>query len=229
MKMKKTILLAVFILSSGILCGADYHSCVKEADAAMKAKDYETAVAKYDEAVKNSKRSIDKRSAVYGKYRALKAQKKWKEADNYMLEIADSDETLDSKDARFLLTMVAGGHLWDRYYEDALKLLQQAQNIQAPKASNEYYLTYYYMATIYGARKKQYSAAIETLKDVITIKELHPANLYTANMVMGDAYEKLGKKEEALKHYKAALESGKKVKYKYNYSGASKAIERLSK
>ena len=32
-----------------------------------------------------------------------------------------------------------------------------------------------------------------------------------------------------LKHYRLALENGKKVKYKFNYSAAEKAIERLSK
>jgi hypothetical protein len=48
-------------------------------------------------------------------------------------------------------------------------------------------------------------------------------------MLCGAAYEKMGKKDEALNHYKAALESGKKVTYKFDYSPAEKAIERLSK
>ncbi|MBO7147684.1 MAG: hypothetical protein J6W81_08050, partial [Lentisphaeria bacterium] len=106
--MKKTILLAGFMLTAGILCGADFKTSYAEAGDAMKAKDYVTAAAKYDEAVKSGKTSMEKRNAISGKYRALKAQKKWKEADDFVLETADSDEVLQAKDARFLLTMVAG-------------------------------------------------------------------------------------------------------------------------
>ena len=70
---------------------------------------------------------------------------------------------------------------------------------------------------------------IEVLGNVTSVKEQHPATLYTANMMTGAAYEDLGKKEDALKHYKAALEYGKKVKYKFDFSAAEQAVERLNK
>lgn len=226
--MKKTIFITAFACSALFLGAADFKTLCAEAAKAMGTKNYTAASAKYEEAVKKAQTSREKRAAIVGKYNALKKLTRWKEADDYVLKTVDSDEVLKSQDIRFLLSLVAGGHLWDRHYEKALSILQQAQNIQAPKGSNEYYIVPYYMATIYLSRKKQYSAAIETMKDVITQKGLHPANRYTGNMLIGSAYEKMGKKAEALRHYKTALEYGKKVQYKYNYSEAEKAVKRLS-
>jgi len=48
-------------------------------------------------------------------------------------------------------------------------------------------------------------------------------------MVIGACNEKLGKKDAALENYKKARDYGKKVTYKSDFSGADKAIERLSK
>ena len=78
-------------------------------------------------------------------------------------------------------------------------------------------------------QRKQYQAAIEVLGNVAAVREQHPANLYTANLMTGNALERLGKKSEALKYFRTALENGKKVRYKFNFSQAEKAIERLSK
>ena len=67
------------------------------------------------------------------------------------------------------------------------------------------------------------------MDNVLRVREQHLANHYSAHMRTGKAYEQLGKKDEALKHYRKALECGKKIKYKFNYSPAEKAIERMSK
>ncbi len=223
----KKLMSAVILIAAVLLQGADYAELNKAAAAAAKAKDYAGAEAKYTEAMKAAINSVQKSQAIMGKYQALRSQKKWKESEEFMTEAVE-DEMLKPEQIRYLLNMFAASYLWTNRYEFGLSLLQQAQNQQCPKTSNAYYNTYYYMATIY-LRKKQPQAAIEALSEVMKVKGVHPANLYTGSMTIGSAYEKLGKKEEALKCYQQALNYGKQVKYKFDYSPAQKAIDRLSK
>ena len=223
----KTIITTVVLLAAAVLQGGDYAASFKEAAAAAKAKDYALAEAKYGEAIQSAANSVEKCRAISGKYQALNKQKKWKEAEAFMTEAVE-DEMLKPEQIRYLLNMFAASYLWTNRADFALKLLQQAQNMPSPKTGNDYFRTYTYMAAIY-MRKNQPQAALETINNVLVLKGLHPANYYTGHMDAGMAYEKLGKKEEALKHYRIALENGKKVQYKFNYSAAEKAIERLSK
>ena len=224
--MKKTIF-AVMILTAAMLSGGDYGTVFQEAVKAAKAKDYVLAEAKYGEAMKLAGNSVQKCRAINGKFQALRSQKKIKDAETFMTGAVE-DEMLKPPEIRLLLNTFAAGYLWSARPDFALMLLQQAQNQECPKTSNEYFRTFYYMAAIY-MRKNQPQAAIEVLNNVMVLKGLHPANYYSGNMTLGSAYEKLGKKEEALKHYRTALENGKKVKYKFSYAAAEKAIERLSK
>ena len=76
---------------------------------------------------------------------------------------------------------------------------------------------------------QQYESVIELMRNIISVKNMHPANLYSAYRLCGSAYEKLGQNDHALEHYKKAAEYGRKVKYKFDYSAADKEIERLSK
>ena len=45
----------------------------------------------------------------------------------------------------------------------------------------------------------------------------------------GEIQEKNGQRESALEYYRKALEFGKKVTYKFDYSAAEQAVKRLSK
>ena len=224
--MKKTIF-AAMILMAAAASGEDYGTVFQEAVKAANGKDYALAEAKYGEAMKLAGNSVQKCRAASGKYQALRSQKKDREAEMFMTAAVE-DEMLKPPEIRSLLNTFAAGYLWSSRPDFALTLLQQAQNQECPKTSNEYFRTYYYMATVY-IRKNQPQAAIEVLGNVLVLKGLHPANYYSGNMTAGSAYEKLGKKEEALKHYRIALENGRKVKYKFSYAAAEKAIERLSK
>ena len=224
---RQKVIAAVILIAATILHGGDFASLSNEAATAVKAKDFASAEAKYAEAMNAAGDSVQKCRAIIGKYQALRSQKKWKEAESFMTEAVE-DEMLKPQEIRNLLNTFASSYLWTNRLDFALELLQQAQNQPCPKTSNEYFRTYDYMSTIY-MRKKQPQTALEVISKVLILKGLHPANYYTGHMDAGKACEKLNNKEEALKHYRLALENGKKVKYKFNYSDAEKAIERLSK
>ncbi|MBO4649027.1 MAG: hypothetical protein J5806_12825 [Lentisphaeria bacterium] len=195
---------------------------------AAKEKDFVTAEAKYAEAMKAAADSQQKCKAVLGKFQALLSRKKYKDAEKFALEAVE-DEMLKPQEARQILNTLAGSMLcWNKREDYALNLLRQAENCECPKNSNAYFTTYYYMAILYG-KKKQPQTAIEVMEKVLQVSGMHPANLFNAHMVMGKSYEQLNEPGKALEHYKSALENGKKVKYKFNYSAAEKAIERLSK
>lgn len=216
-----------FSLGSGLLA-ADYAQLAAEAANAQKTKDYAAASAKYEEAGKAATTPAQKLSTILARFNILKQQKKQAEAEKLLKDMIE-DEMLKEPQQRQLINLLAGQYLWGPKYEEGLSLLKQAQNLACPKNSNEYFRTYYYMAEIYLARKKQPEAALEVMSNMLNITGVHPANLYQTHLVIGTCNEKLGKKEAALEHYRKARDYGKMVKYKADFSAADKAIERLSK
>lgn len=225
--MKKRLTAALLIFGCALLADADFGKLYQEAEKAAKAKDYVTADAKYSEAMTAARDSQQKSRAILGKFMAMRNLKKWKESEDFVFNAVE-DEMLKSPEIRHILNTTASILIWAPKIDLALDLLKQAQQQDCPQASNTYFATFYYMAYIYD-RKKQPQTAIEVLDNILKVKSQHPANLYGANMMTGNMYEKLGKKDMALKHYRAALENGKKVRYKFDYSPAEKAIEKLSK
>lgn len=228
--MKSTLIAAGLLFGGLVFAEADFGTIYAEAAKAAKEKDFAAAEAKYGEAADAAKDSQQRSRAILGKFQAMRSQKKVSDAEKFALKAVEEDEMLKPQEIRLILNTVAATMLWWPKRNDyAMTLLQQAQNCQCPKGSNIYYNTFYYIAHLYN-NKKQYQAVIEVLEsNVLNVKEQHPANHFTANLLCGSAYEKMGKKDEALNHYKAALEAGKKVKYKFDCSPAEKAIERLSK
>ena len=222
-----SILSISVILAAATVCGADYVKAEQEAVKAVKAKNYALAEEKYGEAVKAARNSAEKCKSIRGKFEAMRKQKKWKEAENFMTGIIE-DESLRPQDARLLLNIFAVSFLGSYRWEYGMLLIQQTQNLPCPKTENAYYNTYDYMAHFYFKRKLP-EAVIEIMSNVLPIKGIHPANLYSGNMLVGRAYEQLKMKDEALKHYRTALKHGKQVKYKFSVADAEKAIERLSK
>ena len=225
----KTSLIVAWLLFGGVLLAeADFIQLCQDGAKAAKEKDFVTAEAKYGEAMKAAADSQQKCKAVLGKFQALRSRKQYKEAEKFALDAVE-DEMLKPQEARQILNVLAGSMLWWNKREDyALNLLRQAENCECPKNSSAYYTTYYYMAILYG-KKKQPQTAIEVMEKVLQIRGLHPAHLFNAYMMIGKSYEQLDKPDKALDNYKAALENGKKVKYKFNYSAAEKAVERLNK
>lgn len=225
--MKKMFTLGAMLLVAAVFA-ADPMALIKEAQTAFKAKDYNTALAKYTEAQTAATSSFQKRTAILGKFNSYIRLNKHVEARKFMEEAVE-DETLKNADVRFLLNNLTVPYLWwPAQAKYAIDILKQAQNIEVPKVSNDYFQTFHYMACIY-ATSKQYETVIEVLSPIPQITGQHPANKFTACSLMGNAYEKLGKKAEAIKAYQDAVMWGKKVTYKFNYSSAEKALERLSK
>ena len=226
--MKPTLIVAGLIYGGILLAETDFGQLCQDAAKAAKEKDFVTAEVKYGEAMKAAADSQQKCKAILGKFQALRSRKKYKDAEKFALDAVE-DEMLKPQEARQILNTLAGTMLWWNKREDyALNLLQQAENCECPKNSNVYFTTYYYMAILYG-KKKQPQTAIEVMEKVLQIRGLHPAHLFNAYMMTGKFYEQLNQPEKALENYKAALENGKKVKYKFDYSAAEKAVERLRK
>ena len=226
--MKTSLIVTGLLFGGMLLAESDFIQLCQDGAKAAKAKDFVTAEAKYDEAMKAAVDSQQKCKAVLGKFQAMRSRKKYQNAEKFALDAVE-DEMLKPQEARQILNALAGSMLWwNKREDDALKLLQQAENCECPKNSNVYFTTYYYMAILYG-KKKQPHTAIEVMEKVLQIRGLHPAHLYNACMVMGKSYEQQNDPEKAVKYYKAALKNGKKVKYKFDYAAAEKAVKRLSK
>jgi tetratricopeptide (TPR) repeat protein len=229
--MKSLLKLQLFFtvfLTAAVLSGADYNQLVQEASKLARAKDDAAAEAKYAEAMQSARTSAQKCKAVEGKYQAMVRQKKWKGSEAFMTAEIEEDEMLRPRELRRLVNIFAGTYLWSGRADFAMSLLQQALSLPCPTYSNEFYCTYDYMAHLYLHRKLP-QPAIEVMRNVLRVRDLHPANAHGAHMLTARAYEMLGRKEDALRHYRAALEFGKKVQYKFDYSTAEKAIRRLSK
>lgn len=223
----------IFTFGAMLFCAAIFAATpaelIKEGAAALKAKDYTTAFAKYTEAQKTAVNNSQRRNAIIGIFNTYIGRGKHKEARAFM-ENAVEDENLKNSDIRILLNHLASPYIWwSAQSSYALNILKQAQKIEVSKNSNEYYCTFFYMASIYNHSMKDYKTAIEIITPITQIKDQHPANKFNAYMIIGVAHERLGNKEEALKAYKNAVSSAKQITYKYNYSRAEKAVERLSK
>ena len=225
----KNYFFAIIVSALSLAYGGDYGISLRDAGNAMKEKNYAVAETKYGEAIVAAKDSKQKCDAVLGKYKAMRRQgkQKIKESESFVTEALE-DEMLKSPEVRFILNTVAYDFLWTPRFEYSLELLKQAQAVPCPESSNTYFRTYFYMAHAFN-RKKQIEAAIEALDAVFAAKGVHPSNLFDAHFFSGQLHEKLGKKDDALKHYKKSLEAGKRVKFKIDLSRAEKAIERLTK
>ena len=224
----KTLLSAAVFPAAAILSGSDYNQLVQEASKLARTKDYAAAETKYAEAMQAARTSAQKCKAVEGKYQAMVSLKKWKGSEAFMTAEIEEDEILRPRELRRLVNIFAGTYLWSGRADFAMSLLQQAQNLPCPASSNEFYCTYDYMAHLYLHRKLP-QPAIEVMRNVLRVRDLHPANAHGAHILTARAYEMLGRNEDALRHYRAALEYGRKVQYKFDYSTAEKAIRRLSK
>lgn len=222
-----SILSISLILAASVVYGADYVKLEQEAGNAVRAKDFALAEVKFGEAMQSARNPAEKCKAIRGKFEAMRKQKKWKAAEAFMTGVIE-DDSLRPQDVRLLLNIFAATFLGSYRYEYGLRLLQSAQNLYCPKTENAYYNTYDYMAHFY-LRRKQPEAVIEIMSNVLHVKGIHPANLYCGNMLVGKVYEQFKMKDEALKHYRAALKHGKQVKYKFSVADAEKAIRRLSK
>lgn len=227
--MKKILTVLMMMIVTAIFA-ADPIALINEAKDAVKAKDFKTAVAKYGEAEAAAVNSVQAHAAIKGKFLALRSLKELNTAKDYMLKSIEN-EKLSNLHIRDLINELSRYYIWGSkpQREFALNLLKQAQSIEVAKNSNQYYRTLSYLSTMYLNQLNQPETVIELMQEIPKITAQHPSNKHNACYYIGSAYEKLGKKEEALKYYKEALSWAKKVTYKYNTKNTERAIERLSK
>ena len=220
-------ILIVLSLSVAFLYGEDFSALYDAASEAATRKEFAEAEARFGDALKAATFSPQRCKAILGKFQAMRSQNRPAEAEAFALAAIEEVE-MDSPEVRQILNTVAGTLLWSVRMDDGLRLLEQALHFECPNTGNVYYATYSYMATIY-TRKGLHQAVIEVLGNVLNVKGQHPANLYHGHLAVARALEQLGQKEEALKHYRLALENGKMVAYKFNYQAAENAIKELTK
>lgn len=70
-------------------------------------------------------------------------------------------------------------------------------------------------------------AAIGAAENVTARKHAHPSLLFSAHFLIARSYQKLKLTDQAIFHYQKAVEAGKNVPYKFNYSVAEKALQQL--
>lgn len=225
--MKTVIILLSMIIASGV-SAQNYSILCKEAAEAYKAGKYTLALEKYKAARKAAATAAQKYRIIPAQITIYQKMKKYPELDKF-LEQERQDDSYNNIQMRYLLNRSAGIHIWPRRdMRYAMVLLTMARLLQVPQTDNTYYNTYFLLGEIFR-RNGQYDYIIYYLSPLPEIKNFHPSNSYNISMMIARAYRAKGDKKMALKWSRKALESGKKVPYKYNYSEAQRFIKELSK
>lgn len=226
MKMKFTMILSALFMAA-VLNAADFNALIREGNAAQAKKDYNTAAAKFAEAAKLAKKSPEKYQAYAGQLTALRSASKLKEADA-LVEAVTEDEDIKGVDLRRFINHAASQDLWSHRPQKCFELLQAAKGVQCPTYDNAFFATYYYLGHYYLSRAKKYDLCIQTMQEALKdAKGTHPANSYTAWMLIGYAQEKSGKKKDALESFKTAKSYLKKVTYKVSFAEVDKKIKEM--
>ena len=221
-------LLILLVFSTVCALAEDSFTELRKEEEAYKRNELQTALMKYEEAERSAKTSAERLACILARNNLLRTQKRYVQAVT-LLKAHFEDEKLDDRDLKRLVNTYAAQIMWGgkSSQEEALSLLERAQLLKTD-VQNDFFSSYYLAGHI-RLVWQQYESVIELMQNVIRVKNMHPANLYSAYRLCGSAYEKLGQKDHALEHYKKAAEYGRKVKYKFDYSAADKEIERLSK
>ena len=224
----KYLLLFFFLFICGNLSSADSSKLRREAETLKRAGDLTGAFRKYGEAQNAADTSKERLACIQARYMLLASMKRRKNA-LALLKSHLEDEKLADPELRHLVNTYASQIMWGSEEEksEALALLSNAQLLKTT-VQYDFFSSFYLAAHIYAARKN-HEAAITLMRTVLDRKGMHPAILYSAALLSGQMYEKLGRKQEAREHYEKALEYGRKVTYKFDYTPAQRAVERLSK
>ncbi len=154
---------------------------------------------------------------------ALERQKKQPEAAAYYLKVLET-EKLASHTRRWMLNKVAIFR-WADQREAAVQCLRQASLCSAD--ATETYRTKVFLGAYY--EKYDRFRSVNYYLSMQQEKQIHPGLRYQGYFNAASCYERLGDPAEALKCYRKAVEAGKSVPYKYNYTPAEKAVARLEK
>ncbi|MFA6930793.1 MAG: hypothetical protein WCT05_10735 [Lentisphaeria bacterium] len=130
----------------------------------------------------------------------------------------------NSVERRRLLTYL-GSLNTSRDPEQAWHWLLQA--IMTPCSSELIYLRTFLDFGEFLYRQDHCEAAIGAAENVTARKHAHSGLLFSAHFLIARSYQKLELTDQAIFHYQKAVEAGKNVPYKFNYSVAEKALQQL--
>ena len=226
--MMKSSLIVLCSMLTAALWAQSYPEELKQASAAYKAGKFELALEHYAGAHRLAPDTKARFSLLPIQITLYMKLKKTAELEAFLAK-ERRDESYNDMQLRYLLNRHAMLHVWPkRDTRFAMTLLQMARMLPAEKGSNFYFETYQLIADIYYGQKR-YDYVIYYMKPLLKEPKLHPSNRYKTCMVIGRSYLAKGDKANALKYFREALEAGKKVPYKYNYSEAEKYIKGLTK
>ena len=209
--MKAAVFLAAAVWSWNVMA-EDHAVLMKEGAAARKAKNHQLAVRKYTEAQQaagNARQRFDATVACAAELQALKQRERAR--DLYEEEL--KKELYSNTQRQSMLVKIAAMYLWDRnHYQYALDKINLALALKGAREDEPlYFLMCHYAACIYNHFKKEYDPIIVICETPAARSRIswHKWTLYSQ---IGNAYEKLGRKADALWNYRLAAEYGKKAK-----------------
>lgn len=221
--------LTIFLMSflSIALWSADFDTLKKEVADAKKAKDQALTLQKYKEFTAAAQTEQQKFAAYTG-YAAYLISIKQRQQANAVIEAEiDKDTYGDTYKQLFIISYVAH-NLWNGKMASKVNArLKQALKLNGLKPGQfNYFRLLNYVGCNFCYFTKEYQQAIDIILPHIPAFKYasHKNELYFR---VGDAYDKLGKKEDAVKYYQLSVDYGKKAKR--NTSSTEKRIKELSK
>jgi tetratricopeptide (TPR) repeat protein len=198
---------------------AEQMKAAKETGAAGK---FETARSHYTAALSVADTPELKAEAVFERNKLLLKNKQNAEAEKLLKEFL-KDESLSPAVRRKTLHSLAGQIKWGQP-DEAMQYLDQAEAIPAANIDDQAQagITRGYIYKIKG----QPDNALEVWLPLLELRNVHPANLSSISHDIGAIYRQKNDEENARKYFQLAVDYGKKVKYKFDYSASEKALEK---
>ena len=209
--MKRLLPALAFLLLLN-LSGSDYGQLMKQGASAAKKKDHAQALQKYAEAYSAAGNTEEKYKSVYEQARCLTALKKTDELKKLLeAELRKPDYSPPQKQQ--MLHRLAVPFLWTRNYEYALEKLNLALSMDDGVGIHtvSYFSLCHHASLIYFHHKKEYEPII-LLMEPLTLAAEYDVNRIVVFTLLGNAYAKLGRREDAARNYRQAIKIGRKMK-----------------
>ncbi len=209
--MKRLLPLLAFLLLLD-LSASDYGLLMKQGAAAAKKKDHTQALQKYAEAYSAAGNTEEKYKALDEQARCLVAMKKTDQLKN-LLEPELRKAEYSAPQKQHLLLRLASPFVWSKNYQYGLDKLNLALSIEDGVGIHSvlYFSLCHHASLIYFHKKKEYEPVI-LLLEPLTLASEYDVNRFTVFSMLGNAYAKLGRKEDAAKTFRQAIKLGKKMK-----------------
>ena len=209
--MKRLLPALVFLLLLD-LSGSDYGKLMDQAASAVKRKDHGLAMQKFSEAYRAAENADEKYKNVIEQTRYLTRLKKT-DALNELLEAELRKPEYSPPQKQQMLHRLAAPFLWTRNYEFALEKLNLALSMDGGVGIHtvSYFSLCHHASLIYYHHKKEYEPII-LLMEPLTLAAEYDVNRIVVFTLLGNAYAKLGRREDAARNYRQAIKIGKKMK-----------------